>query len=401
MWLTIIVRDTGIGMRSDDISQLFTDYFRIDVQDSPGVEGTGLGLPITKKIIELMDGTIDVESERGKGSVFTVTFRQGYVDDAVIGPEMIENLQHCRSVIRSQYAKDTRKARTKLPYAHVLVVDDNLVNLHVAQSIMKLYEMRIDCVTSGKQAVDAVREEKVKYNAIFMDHAMPGMDGIQATKIIRSIDTDYAKTIPIIALTANAVVGNEEMFLSNGFQAFLPKPFDDAHLDAVLQRWVRDEEQEKLLAAQPAGQQSQDIPDGQHPDSGGDRKNNIDRRRADRNVVRLDIQEGIKRFGNPNSYNDILRVFVMHTRPFLKTLANVNENNLADYAVLVHGIKGASRGIYAESVAAQATILEDAAGTGNLELISIHNPDFLVSLSALITDIENYLAKTNAEQLEG
>jgi CheY-like chemotaxis protein len=104
--------------------------------------------------------------------------------------------------------------------------------------------MQVDCVLSGQEAVNAIAAGDPVYNAIFMDHMMPGMDGVEATKRIRFLETEYAKNIPIIALTANAVAGSEQMFLANGFSAFLAKPFNVMNLDTVIQRWIRDRSKE-------------------------------------------------------------------------------------------------------------------------------------------------------------
>jgi CheY-like chemotaxis protein len=134
--------------------------------------------------------------------------------------------------------------RPDLSYARVLVVDDMQTNLDVAAGMLKKYKMQVDCVTSGKEAVDLITEGKTLYDAIFMDHMMPVMDGIEAAKTIRALRTEYAKNLPIIALTANAIAGNEEMFLSNGFDAFLPKPVNIMSLDSVIQSLVRDKSKE-------------------------------------------------------------------------------------------------------------------------------------------------------------
>ena len=128
-----------------------------------------------------------------------------------------------------------------LPDARVLVVDDLETNLVVAKGLLRRYNMRIDCLSSGPEAVKAIRNENIRYDAIFMDHMMPGMDGEEAMRLIREIGSDYAKNIPIIAFTANALVGSEEMFLQKGFQAFISKPIDLKCLDAVVREWVKAE----------------------------------------------------------------------------------------------------------------------------------------------------------------
>jgi CheY-like chemotaxis protein len=193
----------------------------------------------------MMDGTVTVESEYGKGSTFTVRIKQQWVNDIPIGPAVAENLK------KHQYSANKRDRSSKLvrahiPYARVLVVDDVPTNLDVAKGMMKPYGMHIDCVTSGPAAIDLIRDAANKYNAIFMDHMMPGMDGVEATRIIREeIGTEYARTVPIIALTANAIVGSEDMFLQNGFQAFLSKPIDIMRMDIIINHWVRDKKMEK------------------------------------------------------------------------------------------------------------------------------------------------------------
>ena len=127
----------------------------------------------------------------------------------------------------------------------MLVVDDVESNLDVATGMMKPYGMRIDCVTSGQQAIELVRAGQTRYDAIFMDHMMPNMDGVEALQRIRAIGTKYAATIPVVALTANVISGNEQRFLEKGFQAFIAKPIDMLRLDAVIQRFVRNKELEK------------------------------------------------------------------------------------------------------------------------------------------------------------
>ncbi|MDR1080767.1 MAG: response regulator, partial [Deltaproteobacteria bacterium] len=211
---------------------------------------------IAKKMAQLMGGTIDVESEYGVGSTFTATVRQAWVSDEVMSGEERKALEGFRfSAKRS--AMGNRLAVRPLPYARVLIVDDVQTNLDVARGMLKPYGMKIDCVTSGAQSVSLIRKAAIRYDAIFMDHMMPEMDGIEAVRIIREeIGTDYAREIPVIALTANAIIGNEEMFLANGFQAYLAKPIDMEAVDRVLQRWVRDKDREaeyEAAAAEASG----------------------------------------------------------------------------------------------------------------------------------------------------
>jgi signal transduction histidine kinase len=239
MWLSFYIQDTGIGIRKEDLPKLFSDYNQVDTRANRKIEGTGLGLSITKKFVELMGGEITVESEYGKGTTFRVRIRQGFVDDKTIGMETVESLRNFRYLDKKKRAQG-KMQRADLSYAKVLVVDDFPTNLDVAAGMLLKYKMRVDCVMSGREALERITAGEPVYNAIFMDHMMPGMDGVETTGRIRALGTDYAKNIPIIALTANAVAGNEQMFLENGFNAFLAKPFNVMNLDSVIQRWVRD-----------------------------------------------------------------------------------------------------------------------------------------------------------------
>jgi CheY-like chemotaxis protein len=185
-----------------------------------------------------------VESVYGKGTRFRARIRQGFVTDAPIGKEVVESLCVFRYTDNKKQTQG-KPVRADLSYSRVLVVDDFPTNLDVAAAMLRKYKMQVDCVDNGKESVDLIASGDPVYDAVFMDHMMPGMDGMEATKLIRALDTEYAKNIPVIALTANAVAGNEQMFLGNGFNAFLPKPFNAMTLDAVIQRWVRDKTKEQ------------------------------------------------------------------------------------------------------------------------------------------------------------
>jgi signal transduction histidine kinase len=237
VWVTFSVSDTGMGIREEDIKKLFSDYNQVDTSANRAIEGTGLGLSITKKFVEMMGGEITVESEYGKWTKFRVRIRQGFVDDKTIGAQMAENLRALRYT-EGKKKSQGKMVRADLSHAKVLVVDDFPMNLDVASGMLRKYKMQVDCVQSGQEAIDCIKSGDPLYNAIFMDHMMPGMDGVQATLAIRNLGTEYAAKIPIVALTANAVAGNERMFLDNGFNAFLPKPFNAMNLDAVVKRWV-------------------------------------------------------------------------------------------------------------------------------------------------------------------
>jgi CheY-like chemotaxis protein len=244
MWVTFSVSDTGMGIRREDLAKLFTDYNQVDTHANRAIEGTGLGLSLTKKFVEMMGGEITVESEYGKGTTFRTSILQGFVTDTPISKETVENLRGFRYTDKKK--QEQRKVvRADLSYARVLVVDDFPMNLDVASGMLRKYKLQVDCLTNGKDAIDLISAGTPVYDAIFMDHMMPGMDGVEATKLIRALGTEYAEKIPIIALTANAVAGSEQMFLDNGFNAFLPKPFNAPLLDSVIKRWIRQKSNEQ------------------------------------------------------------------------------------------------------------------------------------------------------------
>ena len=235
--LFFAVSDTGIGIRSEDLAKLFTDYNQVDTQANRMIEGTGLGLSIVKGLVELMDGNISVKSEYGKGSDFHVSIQQGFVSEKCIDAETAEDLRNF------EYEKNEKKPASiiewpDLNWAKVLVVDDLKTNLVVAKALLGKYKMEVDCVISGQDAVDKIKSGDKIYDAVFMDYMMPGMDGIEATRMIRAIDTEYTRALPVIALTADAVAGNEQRFKEKGFQAFVTKPINIMKLDAVVRRWI-------------------------------------------------------------------------------------------------------------------------------------------------------------------
>ncbi|MCL2066226.1 MAG: ATP-binding protein [Treponema sp.] len=238
MVLSATVSDTGIGIRQEDIDKLFFDYNRVDTRTNRNVEGTGLGLSITKKLVEVMNGEITVESVYGEGSTFHVKIKQGIVSSKGLGSDIVENLRNFRYTEHKQNTSRTL-VRPDLSYARVLVVDDMQTNLDVAAGLMRKYKMQVDCVTRGQAAIDLIKAEEPVYDAVFVDHMMPEMDGIETTQLIRAIDSEYARTLPIISLTANALAGNEQKFLNSGFNAFLSKPINIFKLDSVIKKWVR------------------------------------------------------------------------------------------------------------------------------------------------------------------
>jgi len=268
--------------------------------------------------------------------------------------------------------RDRGITRIPIPDGKVLVVDDVITNLDVAKGLMTPYILTIHCASSGKQAIEIVKEEKTKYDAIFMDHMMPEMDGIEATRVIREeIGTEYAKTVPIIALTANALVGSEKIFLENGFQAFLSKPIDAVKLDEILNVWVRKERIEDTL---PRGNE----PFLKNPNAG--EQNFITKH----HIEGVDLAAGLLRFGKEDTYMKIIHSYVTNTTILLGKLRTVSAETLEEYAVTVHGIKGSSYGIGANAVGKMAEDLESAAKKGQIETVKSDTDAFVKTVESLL-----------------
>jgi signal transduction histidine kinase/DNA-binding NarL/FixJ family response regulator/HPt (histidine-containing phosphotransfer) domain-containing protein len=215
------VEDTGIGIKKEDMPMLFDAFARFDADRNRGVGGSGLGLSICGSLVEMMGGKILVESEYGKGSVFTVMLPLPKGDPAQT---------------RHALTRDVVKINAK---AKILVVDDNSLNLKVALAHLAKHNIGADAVSSGEEALQKCSE--TRYDLIFMDHMMPGMDGIQTAAKLRNMEQEWCKSVPIVALTANAVIGAKDMYLKSGMNDYISKPISADELNTALARWLPDD----------------------------------------------------------------------------------------------------------------------------------------------------------------
>jgi CheY-like chemotaxis protein/anti-sigma regulatory factor (Ser/Thr protein kinase) len=392
--LTFTVADTGIGIKKDDLGKLFKEYSQLNSRADRNIEGTGLGLSITKRLLELMGGTIAVESEYGAGSVFRVEIAQKIASHAPIGSQRADNLRHFR-FMENHYSRGKNLVRSYMPYGKVLIVDDVTTNLDVAKGLMIPYGLRIDCVSSGREAIDKIRSigdetpAGEKYDAVFMDHMMPEMDGVEATRIIRNeIGTEYAASVPIVALTANAIRGNEEMLMANGFNAFISKPIDIVQLDAVLNKWVRDRQSEETLTSVELEKNRRPV--GAKEPSSAD---------FELRLEGVDLASGIQRYEGKDAYLQILRSYALHTPELLDRLRSP-ASDLQDYTVAVHGLKGASYGICASKVGDMAGYLEGAAKRGDFEAAREGSGALIEMAESLLAALNNLLAVEGSAQAE-
>jgi len=382
------IRDTGMGMRKEDIEKLFSDYTQLDAMANRKVEGTGLGLAIAKRIVEMMDGSIAVESEYGKGSTFMVSFIQGLVNltdiqTAGIGKETTELLKRFQY---ASYREEKNIERSWMPYGKVLVVDDISVNLRVASGLLEPYGLKVDTAASGLEAIEKLSSmnsnpTEEKYDLIFMDHMMPGMDGIKAVRFIRNdIGGDYCRNVPIVAFTANALVGNDEMFMSKGFSGFISKPINPVELDNALNKWVRDKQSPEILKQAEEEKKAKE---------NAKEKISAENTISVFDIAGVDTKRGISATGGTEAgYIDVLAIFCKDVEDRLPLLQNVQDSDsLPSFVTQVHAIKSASASVGAAEISEEAARLEAAGKAGDFAYIEKSLKSFVERLAELVKNI--------------
>lgn len=223
--LKIYVRDTGVGLKKEDVERLFDEFERLDDEHNRKTEGTGLGMSITHSLLEMMGSSISVKSEYGEGSEFSFVLKQ-----KVRGTQMLGD--YTKTYRNSQINRTSDKGLFTAPDAHVLMVDDMKVNLKVFEKLLKRTKIVIDTALDGDSGLElAFRKE---YDVIFLDHMMPDKDGIETLKELRARKNCVNKSTPVICLTANAVAGAREMYLAEGFDDYITKPIVGQKLEEML-----------------------------------------------------------------------------------------------------------------------------------------------------------------------
>ena len=346
------ISDTGQGMTQEQASRLFvTEYIRFNLEANRAVEGTGLGINITNHLVQMMDGKISVESELGKGTKFTVRLPQKRVDSRILGKEHAENLMQLR-IQDSSRSKRVQFVREYMPYGNVLIVDDVETNLHVTRGLMAPYGLSIELVSSGYDAIEKIKNGKV-YDIIFMDHMMPGMDGIEATKIIREL----GYTQPVVALTANALIGQVKVFLDNGFNDFVSKPIDIRQLNNILNKLIRDKQTPEVIA-EARKQKNEKTKYAQVMQA------------ADAALHTIFVRDA----------KNVLQIF----ESMLKNLADASDEDLHLYAVKAHAIKGALANIGEMTLSQMAFTLEKAGKERNKIVIEHKTQGLIDALESII-----------------
>ncbi len=375
--LTIAVQDTGIGIAEENIQKLFTAFGQIDTKKNRNVEGTGLGLAISKSLTDAMGGSINVSSVLGKGSTFTVILPQRVADKTPsrFNPKSMEGA----------YTRERFTADFIAPKARVLIVDDNKVNLQVAQELMKIFGINAATAESGMEAIDRVSKQLINYDIIFMDHMMPYLDGVEATKQIRALNSEYAAKVPIVALTANAIKGVEQQFMAVGMNDYLPKPIRVEQLSAILKRWLP---KHKIF---PPGTTVEEV----ERMEASVRWDDLSKEQKLMRLDGIDTNTGINNCaGNVDAYFQLLRTYASSN--LINLLKEFYEKeDLTNYTVIAHSIKGASQSIGALDVADKAYALERAGKRNDINYIWDNHDELIEEYSAILEMLKNYLLRSH------
>ncbi|MCL2663883.1 MAG: ATP-binding protein [Oscillospiraceae bacterium] len=384
--LTITVSDTGQGMTEEQISIIGDGYARFNQEANRTTEGTGLGISITKSLIYLMGGEITIESEKNKGSVFTVHLPQSRVGSELLGKEVAENLRQFRTSSAAQM-KRVQITRDPMPYGEVLVVDDVLPNIYVAKGLLAPYDLKVDTADSGYAAIKKIKDGKT-YDIIFMDHMMPEMDGIEAVKHIRDLGYNH----PIVALTANAVAGQANGFLSSGFDDYLSKPIDLRQMNRLLNKLIRDKQKPDIIEAARKAAVLRNA--SMKPDD----NTHVNALLLGRKIEGLDITDGIGNMGgDEKAYIQVLHSYAINVRSQLSGIESVDEDALEKYKITVHGIKGTSYYVGAQHIGDMAKALEQASAGGDISYVKDKNPVFLETVKRLIDSLDAFFYDMDAE----
>jgi len=339
--LRFSVKDTGIGVKEEDMGKLFTAYERLDEEKNSGIQGTGLGLDISRRFAELMGGSLTCVSEYGKGSEFIFTINQKIMDKTPIGVFV----EHDDSKGKGPYVP-----KFVAPDADILVVDDSSMNLNVIKGLLKPTKVFVSTASSGEECLEKMKD--TRFNVILLDHMMPGMDGVETVGKIREINSD----IPVYALTANTAV-DEAFYKSKGFNGYLAKPIDSDTLERTIMKHLPEEMMEK------PGEE--------------DRQEALTEIPQDMLWINetegISVPEGIKNSGGIENFIFSLHLFLDTIDTNAKVLRDsYDSGNIRLYTIKVHALKSSARIIGAEELSSMAAALEDAGNREDKSFIDHH-----------------------------
>jgi len=350
------VSDTGIGIKEEDIEKLFVPFERIEEKRNRSIEGTGLGINITMQLLDMLGSKLEVRSVYGEGSVFSFALKQKVVDSTpIVG--IFEDLED-NTTQDSEY-----KITYEAPDAKVLVVDDNDMNRKVFRSLLKGTKIQVDDVNSGKGCLEKVVQNK--YDIIFMDHMMPEMDGVETFEKMKEMPDNKCKDTPVVILTANAIAGAKEQYLSQGFNAFLPKPIDTQKNDDMIKELISED---KIHF----------VKDVAYPRE----------TKKTYNISDLPVVDGLDwafanmHFINAEDMMEAIKMFVFAIDSEAKELEKhyikiYDEKSRDNFRIKVHSMKSSAAMIGIVPLAGMAKVLEDAARSGDCNTIRQMLPTFL------------------------
>lgn len=336
--LKVSVADTGIGIKQEDIDNLFVAFQRLEEKKNRNIEGSGLGINITQSLLSMMGSTLNVESEYGKGSVFSFAVRQ-----EVRGTEPVGDYEEAFRHVMETKGRYTQSFTA--PDARILVVDDTPLNLSVFTSLLKATGLIIDTAESGRGALDLCAAND--YDVIFLDHMMPDMDGIQTLHELKGNKDNRNADTPVICLTANAISGMKEMFLSEGFNDYLTKPIDHVALERMLLKYIPED---KIgIDFVEHHEEDRTLPDEILA------------------IPQIDADAGLTNCGDSSSYLDTLKIYSDGSGKAAAEIRNLwKTGDFKNLTVKIHALKSTSRVIGAMDLSELAADLESAGKSGNL-----------------------------------
>ena len=372
--LNISVSDTGRGIRQEDIGKLFTKFERVDLDKNSTIEGTGLGLAITKRLLDMMGGDITVESIYGVGSTFNITLPQRVISSEPIGD------------FKTRFEKQSggKKKHSdifKAPAARILIVDDTRMNLVVATEFLRDTQIRIDTALSGNEAIEMAGS--ISYDVILMDQRMPGMDGVEAMHAIREQKDGANKDTPMICLTADAVIGAKERYISQGFTDYLSKPIDSLALEKMLRTYLP---KEKIIII--------DNKDDTIPDSGDEFAH-----LAALFDGGIEVRKGIRNCGGDEKFYEAMLVEYYESAAEKKDLlcTYYDRADIKNYGVIAHAIKSTSATIGASKLSEKAARLEHAADEEDMDKIRALHEDMLAAYEKTLDFIKPVISVSDTE----
>ncbi|SFP97095.1 Signal transduction histidine kinase [Lachnospiraceae bacterium XBB1006] len=355
VWLDFTVKDTGIGIKQEDMEKLFSEFERIEEKRNRTIEGTGLGMNITKRLLEMMGTTLDVKSRYGEGTTFSFALKQKVVKWEALG-DYESAYREAVSGRRTEY-----KERFTAKDAIILAVDDTEMNLTVFVNLLKNTQVQIDTAESGKEAIALTREKK--YDAIFLDHMMPEMDGIETLACLRADEENKNRETAVICLTANAISGAREKYLAAGFDDYLTKPLVADKLEEMLVTYLPKQMiQMTDCCEEPAEEETSDFPQWLWTCEG------------------IDLTSGIKNCGDLQTYLSVLETFYETIEELAKEIEDYLEaDDIRNYTVKVHALKSSARIIGAMELSEKAKRLEEAGNEEDRDFIT-DNTEALLTL---------------------